>query len=85
MPENKPNHEVCHALIRHPKVGFGNVVLSINCQVNGVAYFVASFAPPQTLRSFETPDQARNFFQEILKAFGGYGWTIVHYGRPNVG
>jgi hypothetical protein len=85
MPQQTNNSEVRHALIRHPKFGFGNVVLHINCQQNAISFFVAANNPPQILRAFEQPDQARKAFRAVVQSFLNYGWIIIHNGRPNFG
>lgn len=78
-------HELRHALIRHPEFGFGNIVLHINCQRNAIAFYVTRNNPPQLMRAFEEPDQARKAFRDVLNGFLAYHWKIVNYGRPNFG
>jgi hypothetical protein len=77
--------EVRHALIRHPQFGFGNIVLNITCQHNAIGFFVAANHPPQLLRSFEQPAEARKAFQAVVSSFQNCGWSVLHDGPPNFG
>jgi hypothetical protein len=84
MPQQKPKHENRHIVIRKGDA-FGNLVLCIDCVRNATASFVPRADPPQIMRSYETPEQARLEFNAVILTAQNHGWTIIHDGRPNFG
>jgi hypothetical protein len=85
--QNSPNnkkHELRHVVVQKAGV-FGNLVLHIDCVRCATACFVPRTDPPQVLRSYESPDQARSAFADIVQIFKNHGWTTIHDGRPNFG
>lgn len=77
--------ELHFCLLRHPNSGFATAVRSITAEVNAIGYFSPAINPCHALRSFETPDQARQAFNEVVSGFLTANWTIIHYGPPNFG
>jgi hypothetical protein len=90
MPnQNNPSHEHRHVLVQRENIRkelcYGHLVLHIDSVRNATATFVPRSAPPQILRSFETPDAARAHFQTVVNVFKSSGWQILHDGLPNFG
>ena len=84
LQANSKTHEVRHVVIRKGQC-FGQLVLHIDQVRNATACFVPRTNPPQVLRSYESPDQARAAFSDIVQIFKNHGWTAIHDGPPNFG
>jgi hypothetical protein len=84
MLQNKADHEARHVLLRHGS-SFANLVCRVDCALNATGVFNPHGIPPQTLRSYESPAEARAAFAGIVQAFQDHGWQTLHDGRPNFG
>lgn len=85
MPQNKPDHELRrHVLLRHGS-SFANLIFHCDCVRNATGVYNPNSTPPQILRSYESPAEARTAFANMLQAFRAHGWQTLHDGHPNFG
>lgn len=77
------NRQLQQAVVRKNDQ-FGTIILCITDEINGFGQFVPTFSKPQRLKSYETPDEAKNAFENVLNIFDDFGWSIVFNGRPNI-
>jgi hypothetical protein len=77
-------HELRHVVIRKGNC-FGNLILHIDSVRCATAGFLPTLKTQQVLRSYETREEARAAFADMIQIAKNHGWHPIHDGRPNFG